>query len=45
METNIKKMSCSIDDEKLLEQHKIIWTKTGDLNHFELNDLPICDER
>ena len=42
---NNKLMSFHIDNEKLLEQYKAIWTKIEDLNNIELNALPVCDER
>ena len=38
-------MSFRIDDEKLLEKYKIIWTKIEDLKNIELNDLPVYDDR
>ena len=34
-----------IDDEKLLEKYKIIWTKIEDLKNIELNALPVYDDR
>ena len=38
-------MSFHIDDEKLLEKYKIIWTKIEDLKNIELNALPVYDDR
>ena len=37
---NNKLMSFRIDDEKLLEKYKAIWTKIEDLKNIELNALP-----
>ena len=34
-----------LEDEKLLEKYKAIWTKIEDLKKFELNALPIYDDR
>ena len=34
-----------IDDEKLLEKYKAIWTKIEDLKSIELNALPVYDNR
>ena len=34
-----------LDDEKLLENYKTIWTKIEDLKNIELNALPIYDDR
>ena len=36
-ERNNNLMSFCIDDEKLLEKYKAIWTKTEDLENIELN--------
>ena len=33
-------MSFRINDEKLLEKHKAIWTKIEDLKNIELHALP-----
>ena len=33
-----------IDDEKLLEKYKAIWTKIEDLKNIELNTLLVYDE-
>ena len=41
---NNKLMSFHIDDEKLLEKNKAIWTKTEDLKNMELNTLPVFDD-
>ena len=38
-------MSFHINDEKLLEKYKAIWTKTEDLKYIELNALPVYDDR
>ena len=40
-----KLMSSRIDDEKLLEKYKTIWTKTEDLQNIELDALPVYDDR
>ena len=40
-----KLISFRIDDEKLLEKCKAIWTKTEDLKNIELNALPVYDDR
>ena len=34
-----------IDDEKLLEKYKTIWTKIEDLKNIELNALPVYNDR
>ena len=34
-----------IDDEKLLEKYKAIWTKIEDIKNIKLNDLPLYDDR
>ena len=41
---NNKLMSFRIDDEKLLEKCKAIWTKIEDLRSIELNALPLYDD-
>ena len=41
---NNKLMSFHIDDEKLLEKNKAIWTKTEDLKNMEVNTLPVFDD-
>ena len=38
-------MSFCIDDEKLLEKYKAIWTKILDLKNIDLNALPVYDDR
>ena len=40
-----KLMSFHIDDKKLLEKYKAIWTKIEDLKNIELNALPVYDDR
>ena len=40
-----KLMSFRINDEKLLEKYKNIWTEIEDLNNIKLNALPVYDER
>ena len=42
---NNKLMFFCIDDEKLLEKYKGIWTKTEDLKDIDLNALPVYDGR
>ena len=42
---NEKLMSVHIDDEKLLDKYKTIWTKIEDLKNTELNALPVYDDR
>ena len=42
---NNKLMFLGIDDEKLLEKHKTIWSKIEDLKNIELNALPVYDDR
>ena len=42
---NNKLMSFHIDDEKLLEKYKTIWTKIQDLKNIELNALTVYDDR
>ena len=34
-----------IDDDKLLENYKTIWTKTEDLKYIELNASAVYDDR
>ena len=38
-------MSFHLDDEKLLEKYKAIWTKVEDFKNIELNALPVSDDR
>ena len=42
---NNKLMSFGIDDEKLLEKYKTIWTKIKDLKNIHLNALPVYNDR
>ena len=42
---NNKLMSFRIDGEKLLRKYKTIWTKIEDFKNFELNTLPVYDDR
>ena len=42
---NNKSMPFCIDDEKLLEKYKTIWTEIEDLKNIELNALPVYDDR
>ena len=37
-------MSFHINDEKLLEKYKAIWTKIEDLKNIKLNALPDYDD-
>ena len=38
-------MSFHIDDEKLLEKYKAIWSKIEDLKNVKLNVLPVYEIR
>ena len=38
-------MSFCIDDEKLLQKYKAIWTKIEDLKNIKLNALPVYGDR
>ena len=38
-------ISFRIDDEKLLEKYKAIWTKIEDLKNIKLNALSVYDDR
>ena len=38
-------MSFRIDNRRLLEKDKTIWTKIEDLKNTELNALPVYDDR
>ena len=38
-------MSYHIDNDKLLEKYKTIWTKIEDLNDIELIALPVYNNR
>ena len=42
---NSKLMFFRIDDEKLFERFKAIWTKIKDLKNIKLNALPIYGDR
>ena len=42
---NNKLMSQRMDDDKLLEKYKTIWTKTEGLLDIKLNALPAYDDR
>ena len=42
---NNKLMSFRINNEKLIEKYKVIWTKIEDLKNIELNVLPVYDDR
>ena len=42
---NNRLMSFSIDNGKLLEKYKTIWTKIDNLRNIELNTLPVYDDR
>ena len=42
---NNKLMSFRINDEKLLEKYKTIWTKIKDLKNIKLNALSVYDDR
>ena len=42
---NKKLMSFPINDQKLLENYKTIWTKIEGLQNIELNALPGYDDR
>ena len=42
---NNKLMSFHVNEEKLLEKYKAIWTKIEDLNNIELYALPVDDDR
>ena len=38
-------MSFGINDDKLLEKYKTIWTKIKGLKNIDLNALPVYDDR
>ena len=42
---NNKLMSLHIDDNKLFEKYKIIWSKIDDLRNIKLTALPVYDDR
>ena len=44
IEDKINKLMCfRIDDEKLLEKYKAIWTEIENLKYIELGALPVDD--
>ena len=45
LKINNKLTSCHIDDEKLLQKYKAIWTKIEDFKNIKLNPLPVYDDR
>ena len=42
---NSKLITSCINDDKLFEKYKIIWTKLEDLKNIELNALPVYDNK
>ena len=40
---NNQLMSFRIDDEKLLEKYKLIWTTIEDFKNIKLNAVPVYD--
>ena len=42
---NNKLMFFGIDDDEEVERYKIFWTKIEELQFFELNALPVYDDR
>ena len=42
---NNKLISLRIDDDKLLEKYKTIWTKTEDLKNIELDASLVYDDK
>ena len=42
---NDKLISFRIDDDKLLEKYKAIWTEIENFRNIELNALPVYDDR
>ena len=42
---NNKLMFFGIDDDEEVERYKIVWTKIEELQFFELNALPVYDDR
>ena len=42
---NNKLMFFGVDDDEEVERYKIIWTKIEELQFFELNALPVYDDR
>ena len=46
VEDKINKLMCfCIDDEKLLEKYKAIWTRNWDIRNFVLDAVPVYDDR
>ena len=45
LKKTVKLMSFRIDDEKLLEKYKAIWTKIKSLKNIKLNPLSVYDNR
>ena len=39
------KIRTRIDDDKLVEKYKTIWTKIENLKNIELNALLVCDHK
>ena len=44
-DNDIKLMHLLIDNDKLLQKYKTIWTKIKDLKNIELNALQVYDNR
>ena len=44
-DNDIKLMHLVIDNDKLLQKYKTIWTKIKDLKNIELNALQVYDNR
>ena len=42
---NNQSMSFHIDDEKLFEKYKTIWTKIEDITNIKFNTIPVYDNR
>ena len=42
---NNKLLSWRIDDDKLLQKYKTIWTKIEDFKNIELDASPVYDDR
>ena len=42
-DNDIKLMHLVIDNDRLLQKYKTIWTKIKDLKNIELNALPVYD--
>ena len=45
IKVEIKSMSLRINNNKLLEKYKTIWTMIEHSKNFKLNALPVCDNR